>query len=192
MISSGFAGALSSLPVGSIVVADQVLLDPSLQQSDPSPISIVCDKVYRDEAVKIGRSMTDQISLGPFVTVPTIISQAEEKQKLGRRVGAIALDMESGVVGKVATDHGIPFLVMRTISDSVDEDLPVDFNLFLRPFGWIQGLRTVIVNPRCWAGFLRLRSQMVQASRQITHFFQEFFLHVGQLDDQHLHDSSTG
>ena len=192
MISSGFAGALSSAPVGSIVVADQVLLDSSIQQSDQSPNPIVCDNVFRDEALKIGRSINEHTSLGRFVTVPSIISQAEEKKKLARRVGAIALDMESGVVGKVATDQGIPFLVMRTISDSVDEDLPVDFNLFLRPFGWIQGLRTVIMTPRCWVGFLRLRSQMVQASKQITHFFHEFFLHVGQLNDQHLHDSSTG
>ena len=80
MISSGFAGALCSLPVGSIVVADQVLLDPSIQQSDLSPISIVCDSVYRDEALKIGGSMTEQINLGPFVTVPTIISQAAENK----------------------------------------------------------------------------------------------------------------
>jgi adenosylhomocysteine nucleosidase len=38
--------------------------------------------------------------------------------------------MEGAAVAQVCYEHGIPFVVIRTISDSADETAPVDFPKF--------------------------------------------------------------
>jgi adenosylhomocysteine nucleosidase len=58
----------------------------------------------------------------------------------------------------------------------VDEDLPVDFNLFLRPGGWSAGIVSLL-RPVSLVGLWRLRSQASLAARQLTVFFARF-LHV--------------
>ena len=90
--------------------------------------------------------------------------------------------MESAPLGKIARDRGVPFLVVRTISDLVDEDLPMDFNLFLQPSGWVRGVTQVLTTPQCWAAFKRLRAQTTQASRQITRFFSLFLDGIGNVE----------
>lgn len=192
VVSSGFAGGLSSAPVGSIVVADHVLMDSSNQVSDQSAVPIACDVGFRDQASRVGRTIDHNTQVGLIVTVQNIICRAVEKQTLTERTGAIALDMEGAAVGQAAASHGIPFMMVRTLSDVRDEDLPVDFNVFLRPWGWIRGLATVFATPRCWGGFVRMRSQMIQASRQITKFFEEFLVQIGQPDKRRVRESSIG
>ena len=175
VISSGFAGALTPSKIGSIVIATQVVMELPDPDHACSTLPISCDSGYREKAFRIGQSLDDHVQIGPVVTVPRILGRATEKQHLAERTGGISLDMESAAVGRIAADCQIPFLMVRTISDLVDEDLPVDFNLFLYPTGWVRGLTAIALNPRCWIGFSRLRRQMIQASHQLTRFFQLFF-----------------
>src|SRR2546426_7158003 len=35
---------------------------------------------------------------------------------------------------------GVPFLLVRAVSDRADEDLPMDFNLWLSPWGRVRGV----------------------------------------------------
>jgi len=44
---------------------------------------------------------------------------------------ALAVDMESAAVAQVCHDCGLPFAVVRTISDRADSQAHVDFRLFL-------------------------------------------------------------
>ncbi|UCH91565.1 MAG: hypothetical protein JSU60_02325, partial [Nitrospirota bacterium] len=64
---------------------------------------------------------------------------------------------------------------VRTISDGVNEDLPVDFNLFLKPSGWFSGVMHILAAPRSWKGFFDLYWHSKKASLQLTRFFEEFF-----------------
>lgn len=45
---------------------------------------------------------------------------------------ALAIEMESGAIGQVCHDYGIPCAVLRIISDSADDNAHVDFPAFLR------------------------------------------------------------
>ncbi|UCE64217.1 MAG: hypothetical protein JSU59_03490, partial [Nitrospirota bacterium] len=74
----------------------------------------------------------------------------------------------------------------------IDEDLPEELKLFLSPFGWMQGLPSVIISPKCWAHLIRLRTQMVQTSRQMTTFFQLFFGQDNLWKSEHGHQSAIG
>ncbi len=156
-ISAGFAGAL--LPesaVGETMVATSVVpgtFDGSWREAG-SPIS--CDdaviRAIQAAAAEVGATARS----GPMVSVTTVLCRATDKQQVGRSAGAIALDMESAAIGTVARAHGVPFAVIRTVSDTADEDLPMDFNLFLKPWGLARGLAAVLWAPSSVRGLNRL------------------------------------
>lgn len=174
-ISSGFAGALTDGQVGSLLIANSVVmhgLGPGLPGIE-SPVS--CDTAFTAEAFRVAQTIGIKAQVGQMVSVQRVVVCAQEKRQLRQVTGAIGVDMESAALGTVAHACYVPFLVVRTVSDRVDEDLPIDFNLFLGPRrGWIRGLGTVVSRPSCWLGLVRLRNHTALASRQITRFFEAF------------------
>jgi len=104
----------------------------------------------------------------------TVVWQAEEKRRLRSVTDAIGLDMESAAVGAVAQERGLPMAIVRTVSDLVDEDLPLDFNLFLRPTGWVTGMQALIGQPSSLVGLNRLRKQSRVAADRLTEWFQHY------------------
>lgn len=182
VISTGFAGALNSTPIGSLVIGQEVLLlgqsGDLLSESDPQPFECHPDWVK----ASLSMQLIDGCSLqcGRFVTTDRVLTQASQKRILGKRTGAVAVDMESGAIGQVAKQYGLPFLIVRSISDGINEDLPVDFNLFLKPFGWVEGVGQVLSTPGCWKGFFRLYRNSRQASTQLSKFFELFFAIVSK------------
>lgn len=44
---------------------------------------------------------------------------------------ALAIEMESGAIGQVCNDYGVPFAVLRIVSDRADNDAHIDFPAFL-------------------------------------------------------------
>lgn len=174
IISTGYAAALIPSRIGAMIVADQVLHHPSdLQFSHPSN-PLLCHHEFTQKAFNVGLSIDDQTRLGHIVTVPRIVNRAVDKQKIARGTGAIGLDMESATIGEIAVGRKIPFVAIRAISDLMDEDLPEEFNLFLSSFGWVKGLPSFIASPRNWAHLIRLQTQMMRSSRQMTRFFKVF------------------
>jgi adenosylhomocysteine nucleosidase len=112
--------------------------------------------------------------VGTVVSSGTVVWQAREKRRLHRVTDATGLDMESAAVAAVAQERGVPLAILRTVSDLVDEDLPLDFNLFLRPTGWIKGMRALIGRPSSFVGLNRLRKQSSLAADRLTEWFQHY------------------
>ncbi|MCA9473612.1 MAG: hypothetical protein MRJ96_07975 [Nitrospirales bacterium] len=176
VISSGFAGALVPCDIGTLVNGHAVLLDqaaevPGFLHSRP----IVCDEYFQAKVSEVASSLGSERRSGTIVSTSRIVGTGREKHSLAVRTNAVALDMESASLGQMAREQHIPFLVVRTISDLVDEDLPVDFNLFLQPKLWPKGIGQILRRPLCLLRMLTLRNHMLVASRQLTVFFQEFF-----------------
>jgi adenosylhomocysteine nucleosidase len=112
--------------------------------------------------------------VGRFVSTDRIVGSASEKRRFARATDAIGLDMESAALAVEAQRAQVPFVIVRTVSDLLDEDLPLDFNLFLRPTGWLQGVAAVVGNPSSVAGLCRLRRQSQAAAKNLTVFFRRY------------------
>ncbi len=164
------------MPIGSVLIGDEVLSESSTTFLIPSiPQPVACHPDWVKTALDINWKGHESLRSGRFVSVRHVVTHSVDKHKLRACTGAVGVDMESAAIGKIAQDHGLPFLIIRAISDGVNEDLPVDFNLFLRPSGWVSGIMHIMTTPKSWKGFLDLYRHSKHASQQLTGFFKEFF-----------------
>ena len=60
-----------------------------------------------------------------------VVRLREEKQQLGRRHDALAVDMEAFAVAEVCQERHVELLAIRAISDAVDDELPPDIGKLL-------------------------------------------------------------
>jgi adenosylhomocysteine nucleosidase len=178
IISAGFACALTPSSIGDLLIGTEAFRSTN---ADPlAARSALCDSAYQATALGVAKELRLTARSGRIVTVERVLGSAREKHQTAVSTAGIGLDMESAAVGGIGaspTDgRQIPFLVVRAVSDLVDEDLPVDFNLFLRPGGWPAGMVS-LMRPASLTALWRLRRQAKLAARQLTIFFTQF-LHV--------------
>ncbi|MBL8177364.1 MAG: hypothetical protein JNK48_21995 [Bryobacterales bacterium] len=111
VVSTGFCGGTNPrLRVGDIAVANEVRMESryfaASSPESPKP------------------AMT-----GPVVSQDRVACTAADKRRLGD-TGAIAVEMEAAAVAAFAEQRGVPFYCIRVVSDSVEEDMPLDFNRY--------------------------------------------------------------
>jgi adenosylhomocysteine nucleosidase len=169
VISTGFAGALSpAVAIGDVIVGTSVVpgtFDNCWTQAGPP---VVCDNAAVSAVRAVAAGIRLETRTGPLVSVTTVVCRAADKQSVGRLTGAIALDMESAALGAAAREQDVPFAVVRTVSDIANEDLPLDFNAFLAPSGWLQGLAALMIGPSRLIGLNRLRRQSRLAGERLA------------------------
>jgi adenosylhomocysteine nucleosidase len=168
-ISAGFAGALMpATEVGDVIVATSVVSGTFDGAWSQAGAPIVCEETVLRVVRSAGAAIGVAVHGGPVVSLSNVLCRAVEKRSLSRLTGALALDMESAAIGNVAHSQGVPFAVVRTVSDVASEDLPLDFNAFLKPWGWVRGIGAMIMTPSSLIGLNRLRRQSRVAAERLT------------------------
>jgi adenosylhomocysteine nucleosidase len=171
-VSTGFACALIQAEIGALLVGRDVVL-VGVHGSEPSR-AVDVPGVERDAVLALADGAVPSGHVGRFVSADRIIGSALEKGRCACATGAIGLDMESAALAIEAQRAQVPFVIVRAVSDLLDEDLPLDFNLFLRPTGWLKGIAAVLGAPSSLLGLGRLRRQSLAAAKNLTAFFQRY------------------
>lgn len=114
LVSFGIAGALvPGLAPGTLVVPETVVVTGGGS-------SLTTDTGWRDRiAMRLGLPAG-----GCLLGSDTAVTSAKAKADLAAATGACAVDMESHIVGAVARDLGVPFLVLRAVADPADRSIP--------------------------------------------------------------------
>ncbi len=117
VVSFGLAGGLSSdLKSGMIIVPEEVS-DPSgaVWRVTPGVRERFLDALHDNQLQAVGGSLcgSDRPALSP-----------EDKFRLRETTQAIAIDMESHIVAAMASERGLPWLVVRAIADDAGTGLP--------------------------------------------------------------------
>jgi len=173
MVSTGFACALIAADIGTLLVGREVVYRGT--HSENSRIEIFdMPGDERDLVMALIQTLVPTEHIGRFVSTDRIIGSAPEKRRFALSTQAIALDMESSALAAQAQRAQVPFVIIRSVSDLLDEDLPLDFNLFLRPTGWLKGIGAVLAAPSCLLGLHRLRRQSLVAAEALRAFFRSY------------------
>lgn len=75
-----------------------------------------------------GNGRPAQVHFGPVATGDQVIFSTERKQWMRDTLGALAVEMESAAVAQVAQANGIPWLIVRGISDTADGEAGVNLS----------------------------------------------------------------
>lgn len=140
IINIGVAGGLAEgLKIGDIVIADGVvqhdmdttaLGDPLGFLADIGLIKITADK----DAVDILKKACDKLCInyetGTIASGDQFISDAAVKKRIKDTFSAKACEMEGASIGQVCCVNGVPFAVLRAISDGANDDAKLDFPTF--------------------------------------------------------------
>ena len=127
LISWGCAAALcASLKPGDLILADELI--------DAGNAEMTVNADWLDHAKK-GLANFVAVHSGRLAESTSIVSSSKDKEQLHSITGAIALDMESIAIAKVAKQHTLPFLAIRVIADPVTMNLPRAINYSLNDQG---------------------------------------------------------
>lgn len=160
VVGLGVAGAVSrDLAVGDLVVATEV--------RGSGPGRSLADPAWAHAALAAGALPA------VAVTVPSIVATPGDKTRLAASCpGARAVvDLESATWARLAASRGLPWVVLRVVSDGIDEELPRFLIACQRADGSIDRGRVAaraIVAPWRVAALLRLQRRVREASHTLA------------------------
>jgi len=164
-ISSGLAGALAASLAPGDVIAPQLIIAES-QHADLPSEELKVDSDLRRQALEGGAIAADCL-----LTTDQVLVKASQKSCCSSR--AQSVDMESFEIVKEARAWGARSVVVRAISDSAQEDLPINFNQTLSNRHQIS-IRKVLLelakHPLALPALLRFGRQSLLAAERLTMF----------------------
>ena len=154
IISFGMSGALSPvLRIGDWVIGNRLC----------GKIEAECDPAWLTAL----QCLMPSARVGPCYADGSLISDPAEKHALAVSHGLLIADMESHIAAETAARAGLPFAILRCVSDEAAHALPPAIAVAMRPDGRIALgaiLKSVIGNPR----------QLIDIRQTLGHFNQGY------------------
>lgn len=129
LLSFGFAAGLTlGLPAGTAVLAHTIVAETGERWD--------VDAKWRE---RLASALAMPLVGGGIAALDRAVETSAAKRRVAAATGAVAADMESGVLARVASARNIPLVVLRVVCDPVDRRLPraflelVDYKGRLRP-----------------------------------------------------------
>jgi nucleoside phosphorylase len=138
LLSFGVAGGLApGLRSGTLVCPSCVLDERSHDyQPDPGWRMALMERLTRANLRVAGA--------GSLLSLPKPLLGSTDKGAMRERHQSLAVDMESAAVAAVATEHGLPFLVLRAIVDEREDNVPFELQAGVDDWGRPQMGRMIV------------------------------------------------
>ncbi len=143
LVNTGVAGSLcAELDIGDFVIStDAVYHDFDCHILNPNYVvgqvpGLPVRKFPADENLsRFALEAAEQIysghaRLGTVASGDQFVSQKEKKQQIIADTGALCTEMEGAAIAHTAWRNGIPFVVIRAISDKADDSAQMDYPTF--------------------------------------------------------------
>ncbi len=140
VVFTGVAGAIDPrLRVGDVVISvDAVQHDVDVTGLGYAPGEVpgsgrvwVADPALREAAAAAARELDGvRVVEGRVASGDIFVSDPALVERLQFEFGAACAEMEGAAVAQVCAKWGVPFVIVRSISDSADHSAQVDFGAF--------------------------------------------------------------
>jgi adenosylhomocysteine nucleosidase len=168
-VSSGLAGALKpEYLVGQVLAARSVRTEGELPDPSSNPQSSSAPLL--SFAAECGATAVDQ-----FYSAQRVVGRAEEKRHLGEHSDAV--EMESFEVLLESAAYGVPAIAIRAVSDTVNDELPLDMNRIFTDEGQVsipRVLGQVALHPTSVPDLVRLGQNSKAAAEALARFLDKF------------------
>ncbi|MGN0480221.1 MAG: 5'-methylthioadenosine/adenosylhomocysteine nucleosidase [Lachnospiraceae bacterium] len=142
VINTGIAGSLNAdINIGDIVLSSDVLqhdVDATNFGYEPGQIPRMDTLAFKadERLIEVAKTASGEVLcdvgvfVGRVVSGDQFISNKAVKDDIVRKFGGLATEMEGAAIGQAAYVNGVPFLVIRAISDKADDSASVDYPTF--------------------------------------------------------------
>lgn len=140
VINTGVAGTLSDrLGIQDIAIASAVvqhdmdttaLGDPPGFLSGLNRVALPCGETLVRLAEEEAAALGFHTQTGVIASGDQFIHSTAQKERIRAQFQGIAAEMEGGSIGHVCHVNGVPFVVIRAISDSASGSSPLDYPRF--------------------------------------------------------------
>lgn len=162
VVSIGFAGAL----VEGTAPGDLVLPGTIVWEEEGAVRRYeVPSQTLAAATAQLPAELGERALRGTLWSSPIVIDTPAAKRAAARRLGAVAVEMETAALIAVAVERGGTVLAVRAILDTVDvalDALPPDLDV-----SWAARVR-LFGRPRAWPGVVTLARHVPRAARTLT------------------------
>ena len=142
IVNTGIAGSLSNdLDIGDLVISRDAMYHdfdcchfgyapgqvPGLPVSFPADETLIRLAKQAVEEVHPGHSKEGRVASGDL-----FVSHQEQKDAIIAKTGALCTEMEGAAIAHTAWKNGVPFVIIRAISDKADDSAEMDYPTFER------------------------------------------------------------
>ena len=142
VVNTGIAGSLcAELDIGDLVIStdamyhdvDCVHFGYTMGQMPGMPVTYEADKKMAElafaaaEAVNPGHTRTGRVASGDL-----FVAEKSVKDRIIERTQALCTEMEGAAIAHTAYRNGVPFVILRAISDKADDSAEMDYPTFER------------------------------------------------------------
>lgn len=170
LMSFGYAGGLEpGLDAGTIVIPKKIIT--------PDGDALVVDEVARAALIAPRSSGAGRQLLvdGALAGSDEPVLTPDQKRNLHRRTNAIAVDMESHILARAAVAAGLPFVVLRAISDPASLSMPRQAISAIKENGHVDGssiVRYLLTHPWQLPVFIKMGTGAAAANKALKNGLQ--------------------
>jgi adenosylhomocysteine nucleosidase len=163
LVSFGVAGGLAPGLRSGTLFCPSCVLDERSHDYQP-------DRAWRAALIhRLAATQLPRVDDGTLLSLPAPLLTVAEKGAMRERHQALAVDMESAAVARVASEYHIPFIVLRAIVDERDDNVPAALQAGVDAWGRPLAVRllTVLLHPHLLTHLPGLAIRMGKATRAL-------------------------